>query len=88
MRAPNLSEFEKLCQKYKNDKELATAIKQWLDNDADEKDPANALKDPAAGWHVVVGKSYASAITYCTKNVMFFDLLGDWNKTFLIFKTN
>ena len=79
---------EELCKKYKTDKELATAIKTAFDNDANEKDPDNALRDPAAGWHVVCGKSFASAITYCTKNVMFFDLLGNWNKTFLIFKTN
>ena len=60
-----------------------------FDCDAEPKEPAEFhLKDQAAGWHVVVGKSYASAITYCTKNVMFFDLLGEWNKTFLIFKTN
>ena len=46
------------------------------------------LKDEASGWHVIAGHSFASAITYCTKNVIFFDLLGDKNKTFLIFKTN
>ena len=63
------------------DKELATALKLAFDADED-------LKDEKAGWHVVAGKSFASAITYCTKNVIFFDLLGRWNKTFLIFKTN
>ena len=46
------------------------------------------LKDDTSGWHVIAGNSFASAITYCTKNVIFFDLLGDKNKTFLIFKTN
>ena len=85
----NCAVCEELCHKWKTDKELATAIKSRFDNDADIKEPAEMhLKDPSAGWHVIVGKSYASAITYCTKNVMFFDLLGDWNKTFLIFKTN
>ena len=56
-------------------------IKQGFDKD-------EILQDKTAGWHVIAGKSYASAITYYTKNVIFFDLLGDRNKTFLIFKTN
>ena len=62
------------------DKDVATAIHKGLNNDPD-------LIDECAGWHVIVGKSYASAITYQTKNVLFFDLLGDVHKTFLIFKT-
>ena len=47
----------------------------------------SALKDETAGWHVVCGRSYASAITYNTKWVFFFDLLEDQHKTFLMFKT-
>ena len=62
------------------DKDVATAIHKGLNSDPD-------LLDECAGWHVIVGKSYASAITYQTKNVLFFDLLGDVHKTFLIFKT-
>ena len=64
----------------KFDKDIATAINMGLNTDED-------LKDECAGWHVIVGKSFASAITYQTKYVLFFDLLGDVHKTFLIFKT-
>jgi len=64
----------------KFDKDIATAINMGLNADA-------SLKDECAGWHVIVGKSFASAITYQTKYVLFFDLLGDVHKTFLIFKT-
>ena len=59
---------------------MATDIKLNLD-----KDPL--LADDVCGWHVIVGKSFASAITYQTKAVLFFDLLEGTNKTFLIFKT-
>ena len=46
------------------------------------------LNDETAGWHVLCGKSFASAITYQTEWVFFFDLLEkDHHKTFLIFKT-
>ena len=62
------------------DKDVATAIHKGLNEDPD-------LKDECAGWHVIVGKSYASAITYQTKNMLFFDLMGNVNKTFMIFKT-
>lgn len=62
------------------DKEAATAIHKQLYLDTD-------LRDECAGWHVIAGKSYASAVTYETKNILFFDLLGDIHKTFLIFKT-
>jgi len=41
----------------KFDKDIATAINHGLNNDED-------LKDECAGWHVIVGKSFASAITY------------------------
>ena len=63
------------------DKEAATAIHKALNAKDSE------LKDECAGWHVIVGKSYASAVTYQTTNVLFFDLLEDVHKTFLIFKT-
>ena len=87
MNSDNKAVCNDLAEKNKVDKELATAIKQAFDNE-------ECLQDKAAGWHVIAGKSFASAITYCTKNVIFFDLLGQneagqqKNKTFLIFKTN
>ena len=69
------------AQKYKLDKDLSTAIKQQLDNEP-------LLQDECGGWHVVAGKRFASALTYQTKWVLFFDLLeGGFPKTFLIFKT-
>lgn len=67
-------------QGHRLDKDVATAIHKALNEDPD-------LMDECAGWQVLVGKSYASAITYQTKNVLFFDLLGTVHKTFLIFKT-
>ena len=70
-----------MAQKHRLDKELSTAIKLGLDVDP-------MLQDECGGWHVVAGKSFASAITYQTKWVLFFDLLeGGFPKTFLIFKT-
>ena len=63
------------------DKELAKVIQQIFAGDPD-------TIDEAAGWHCICGKSFASAITFQTKNVLFFDLLGDTHKTFLIFKTS
>jgi len=62
------------------DKDIATAIQKALCCDPD-------LCDECAGWHVIVGKSFASAITYQTEYVLFFDLLDGSNKSFLIFKT-
>ena len=48
----------------------------------------DVTKDDACGWHVIAGKSFASAITYKTQYVIFFDLLeAGYNKTFLCFKT-
>lgn len=81
----NLSEkairlIEEANKKHKIDKDIATEIKNMLD-----KDPL--LQDECGGWHVIAGKSFASAITYQTKWVLFFDLLEGTNKTFLIFKT-
>ena len=69
------------AQKHKLDKDLSTSIKLTLDVEP-------VLQDECGGWHVVAGKSFASAITYQTKWVLFFDLLeGGFPKTFLIFKT-
>ena len=70
----------KSCEGKKLDKDIAIAIQRGINEDED-------LTDDCAGWHVIVGKSFASAITYQTKWVIFFDLLGDYNKTFLLFKT-
>ena len=70
-----------IAPKHKLDKDLATEVKLVLD-----KEPL--LQDECGGWHVIAGKSFASAITYQTKWVLFFDLLeGGFPKTFLLFKT-
>jgi len=45
------------------------------------------LADQKAGWHVIVGKNFASAITYKTKFVIFLELLDGCPKSFLLFKT-
>ena len=45
------------ASKHKLDKDLATAIKGLLDSE-------ETLKDECGGWHVIAGKSFASAITY------------------------
>jgi len=44
--------------------------------------------DECAGWHVIAGKSFAASITYQIKWVLFFDLLENTNKSFLLFKTD
>ena len=62
------------------DKDVATAIHAHLKTDEE-------LMDECAGWHVIVGRRFASAVTYKTENVIFFDILDNVNKTFLIFKT-
>ena len=64
----------------KFDKDVAKEITRSFAKDQD-------LCDECAGWHVIVGKSFASAIQYQTKWVLFFDLLGDTHKSFLVFKT-
>ena len=71
---------EKATVKCKIDKDLATEIQTQIKADAD-------LQDETAGWHVITGKSFASAITYQTKFVLFFDLLEGHHKSFLMFKT-
>ena len=70
----------KATEKCKLDKDLATEIQTQIKADAD-------LQDETAGWHVVTGKSFASAITYKTTCVLFFDLLEGHHKSFLMFKT-
>ncbi len=48
---------------------------------------AHNFEDECSGWQVIVGKSFASSISYSTKYIFFMDLLENCNKTFLIFKT-
>ena len=69
----------KAVEDFKLDKEIATCISKAINQDAD-------LLDEGAGWHVIVGKSYASAITCQTKHFIFFDL-KECHKSFLLFKT-
>ena len=71
---------ENSTAKCKLDKDLASEIQTQMKADAD-------LQDETAGWHVVTGKSFASAITYKTSYVLFFDLLEGHHKSFLMFKT-
>ena len=62
------------------DKEVATRIQNLIHADAE-------LGDEQAGWHVIVGKSFAASITYNTKFVIFFDLIEGCPKSFMLFKT-
>ena len=71
---------EESTHKCKIDKDLSTEIQRRIKADKD-------LQDDTAGWHIVCGKSYASAITYKTTSILFFDLLEGHHKTFLMFKT-
>ena len=59
--------------------EMATNIKRAIDEDPE-------LRDEGAGWHVVVGKSFAGSISTQTKHHIFLDL-KDIHKSFLLFKT-
>ncbi|CAI2384776.1 unnamed protein product [Moneuplotes crassus] len=61
------------------DMEMATKIKEKIDQDEE-------LRDEGAGWHVVIGKSYACSISCKTKHHVFLDL-KEIHKSFLIFKT-
>ena len=61
------------------DMELATMIKRNIDKDEE-------LLDEGAGWHVIVGKSYACSISCQTKHHVFLDL-KEIHKSFLLFKT-
>ena len=67
-------------QKGGMDKEVATRIQNLIHADAE-------LGDEQAGWHVIVGKSFAASITYNTKFVIFFDLIEGCPKSFMLFKT-
>ena len=49
--------MEKATEHAKLDKELATDIQTKIKADPE-------LEDETGGWHVVCGKSFASAITY------------------------
>jgi hypothetical protein len=62
------------------DKEVASEIQKMIA--ADEK-----LGDETAGWHVIVGKSFAASITYNTKHLIFLDLMEGTPKSFMLFKT-
>ena len=65
----------------KLDKDVATEVQRLITTDPD-------LMDECAGWHVIAGKSFAASITYHIKWVLFFDLLENTNKSFLLFKTD
>ena len=78
--SPMFAVIAKCNANTKFDKDVACAIQKALATDAD-------LQDDCAGWHIIVGKSFASSIQYQTKFVLFFDLLGENFKTFLMFKT-
>ena len=49
--------IEKATEGSKVDKDLASDIQMKIKADPD-------LEDETAGWHVICGKSFASAITY------------------------
>ena len=49
--------IEKATESQKVDKDLATEIQMKIKATAE-------LEDETAGWHVICGKSFASAITY------------------------
>merc|ERR1712127_254483 len=66
--------------KHTMDKEIATEIQKMIVAEPE-------LGDDQAGWHVIVGKSFAASITYNTKHVIFFDLMTDCPKSFMLFKT-
>ena len=67
-------------KKHNLDKEVATEIRNLIAADPD-------LGDETAGWHVIVGKSFAASITYNTKYLIFFDLMEGCPKSFMLFKT-
>ena len=72
--------FFSFSETKKMHKAAATEIHEMLKDDP-------VLGDEIAGWHVIVGKSFASAITYQTDNVIFFDLPGEVYTSVLMFKT-
>ena len=72
--------IEKAAATAKMDKDLASEIQAAIKADQE-------LEDETGGWHIICGKSFASAITYQTTWVLFFDLLDGHHKSFLMFKT-
>lgn len=62
------------------DKELASEISKMIKADPE-------LGDESAGWHIIVGKSFAASLTYHTKYLIYIDLLEPYPKSFLLFKT-
>lgn len=66
--------------KHQMDKDIATEIQLMIAAEPN-------LGDEQAGWHVIVGKSFAASVTYNTKFVIFFDLMNDNPKSFMLFKT-
>ena len=71
---------DKANNMFKLDKEVSTEIQKQI-----AAEPL--LADASAGWHVIIGKNFTSAITYKTKYVCFYELLEGTPKSFLIFKT-
>ena len=72
--------IEKATDGAKLDKDLASDIQTKIKADPE-------LEDETGGWHVICGKSFASAITYQTTWVLFVDLLEGHHKSFMMFKT-
>lgn len=66
--------------KHTMDKEVASEIQKLIAAEPE-------LGDETAGWHVIVGKSFAASITYNTKYLIFFDLMEGCPKSFMLFKT-
>eukprot|EP00930_Biecheleria_cincta_P031243 TRINITY_DN2169_c0_g1_i2.p1 TRINITY_DN2169_c0_g1~~TRINITY_DN2169_c0_g1_i2.p1 ORF type:complete len:118 (-),score=29.11 TRINITY_DN2169_c0_g1_i2:68-421(-) len=80
--------FEKLlvlcaagCAKFKLQKDIAQHVKTNLDTDADMNELIG--KGP---WQVIIGRSFASAVTHESMHVAFFDL-PKYQETFLIYKS-
>ena len=67
-------------KKFTLEKEVASEIQKLIAADTE-------LGDEQGGWHVIVGKSFASSITYFTKYMIFFDLMEGCPKSFMLFKT-
>mmetsp|Transcript_135968 Transcript_135968/g.378960 ORF Transcript_135968/g.378960 Transcript_135968/m.378960 type:complete len:123 (-) Transcript_135968:133-501(-) len=68
-------------KKHKLQKDIAQQIKQTLDTDEDFNELIG--KGP---WQVIVGRSFASAITYEAMHIAFFDI-PKYQETFLIYKS-
>ncbi|CAE8675410.1 unnamed protein product [Polarella glacialis] len=68
-------------KQYKLQKDIAQHIKQSLDTDPDMNELIG--KGP---WQVIVGRSFASAITHEAMHVAFFDL-PEYQETILVYKS-